>query len=150
VRLSRVDPDGAERAERLGVRWHHPDRVPVEPTLPDLIADHPGARIERKLRGAVVGSGETGGDAVDAEQRLVGPLSERGPRAEVAPPARDVAVVVTQRAHAVAELGDVTQLVQRVACMRSEGAEDIGPEHGGDHGAEAAAGLARDRPMLWR
>ena len=76
---------------------------------------------------------------------MVGVLRERRPRAEVLPEALERAVVVVaQRAHRLAELRQVAHLEERVAGVRGQPAEDVGPQHRVDHRAVAAARLAAD------
>ena len=81
---------------------------------------------------------------------MVGLLGERGTRLEVGPPPPDVPVVVPQVPHGLAELRDVAQLVERVTGVRGQRAEQVRPQHRGDHRAEPAAGLAHDRPVRGR
>src|SRR6266516_21350 len=50
---ARVDPNGPHPPERTRVLRDHPDRVPVQPALPDLGPDHPGPGVARQLHLAV-------------------------------------------------------------------------------------------------
>ncbi len=58
-----------QRPQRAGIPGDHPDRVPVEPALPDLGPDHPGPGVERQLHRPVRVGGEARGHA---EQRRAG------------------------------------------------------------------------------
>ncbi len=142
-----VDPDRPGGPQRAGVLRHHPHRVPVEPALPGLRREHPRARVERQLDRAVLARGEARGHAEQYEQRGVLLLGESGPRGEVRPPAPDVGVVAAQVPGRLAELLDVARLVQRVARVRGQRAEQVRPQHRRDHRAEPAAGLAHDRAV---
>ncbi len=58
--------------------------------------------------------------------------------------------MVAERAGHLGEPLDVRRLVQRVARVAGEAAEEVGAEHGCDHRAEAAARLAGDAAVLGR
>ena len=73
---------------------------------------------------------------------MVALLRERRPRAEVLPEALERAfVLVAERARGAGELGQVARLEERVAGVRRQPAEEVGPEHRRDHRAVAAARL---------
>src|ERR671936_2641285 len=143
VARARVDPDPAQPAERVRVARDHPYRIPREPALPDL--GHELARLgyERQPNRAVLVSRVAGGHAPGVQERVVGLARERRPRAEVGPePLVGAVVVVAERPRGVAEVGEVADLEERVARVRRERAEAVGPEHGRDHRAVAAARVA--------
>ena len=52
--------------------------------------------------------------------------------------------MVAERARSLAEVGQVAHLEERVAGVRGQRAEAVGPEHGRHHGPVAAARLAHD------
>ena len=58
--------------------------------------------------------------------------------------------MVAKRTRAVGEPVDVAVLVERVACVARETAEEVGPEHRRDERPEAAARLPRDAAVLRR
>src|SRR6266516_4867731 len=91
---------------------NHSYRVPVQPALPHLRAQHPRPRVERQLDGAVRVRRKAGRHAEQHEQVHVRILGEGGAGPEVGPPAPDVPTVVAQVTHALAELGHVAELVQ--------------------------------------
>src|SRR5215467_16332365 len=91
-----VDPDGPQPTQSLRVCWRHPDRIPVEPTLPYGRPEHPGHRVERQVDRTVRLRGEARRHAEHLQQGYVLFLGEGHPRGEVLPPPPDVAVVTAQ------------------------------------------------------
>ena len=81
------------------------------------------------------------------QQDFVSGFGERHPSLELLPPLLDRPVVVPQGPDGLGELGYIAVLVEGVAGVRGQAAEQIGPEHRRDHGPEAAARLALDAPM---
>ena len=76
-------------------------------------------------------------------------LVKAGRLPEVLPEALErPVVVVAQRADRPAEVGQVAHLEQRVPGVGGQSAEQVGPEHRGDHGAVAAARFARDAAVV--
>jgi len=55
---SGVDPDGPQPAQGFRMYWHHADRIPVQPALPDGGPEHSRQRIERQVHRAVRPRGE--------------------------------------------------------------------------------------------
>src|SRR6202042_253704 len=94
---ARVDPDRPQRPERPGVPGHHPDRVPVQPPRPCVIANGAGARVERQLHRPVLVRREARRHPEHLEQDHVGLLREGDPGPELLPPPPDVGVVVPQQ-----------------------------------------------------
>src|SRR5450432_1836140 len=86
---ARVDPDRTQRPQRARVPRCHPDRVPVQPPLPDVGPQHPGAGIERQVDRAVLAGREAGRYPEDHQQVIVGFPGERDPGPEVVPPLPD-------------------------------------------------------------
>jgi hypothetical protein len=148
VALSRVDPDRALRAQRLGVGGGHSHRVPLQPAPPDL-GDH-GARVgvERQQGRAVGGGREARRHPEDLQQPHVLGLGEGDAGLEVSPPGEDVAVVPAQVARGLEEVRQVLRLRQAVARVGGEGAEQVGAQHRGDHGAQSPARLPRDGAVV--
>ena len=105
---------------------------------------HAAARVERQHRTAVVARGEGRRAAERGEQGRVLGLGEGRPGVEVVPPPPDVAVVGTQVPDGVGEVRQVAVLVEGVARVGGQRAEQVRPQHRRDHRAEAAAGLAAD------
>jgi len=142
-----VYPDAAQPLQGRGVARRHPHRVPVQPALPHLRPQHPGDRIEWQLWRAVGTGGEARGDAEQPEQGHVLRLRERHPGPEVVPPPEDVPVVFPQVPDGDGELRDVGVLVECVARVGRERAEQVGPQHRRDHRAEPSARFPGNGPV---
>jgi signal transduction histidine kinase len=74
-----VDVDRTLTAERVRVAARHPHGVPREPALPDVLAQHPGRRVERKVDRGVLVRRVAGRHRVRVDERIVGRLRERRP-----------------------------------------------------------------------
>jgi hypothetical protein len=142
-----VDPDRLETAQRVGKDLDHAHRVPIQPALPDLGTEDTAMGIERQGRSAVGLGREAGRDAEHHQEQIVVRLGERHPALEVPPPGLEVPVPGPECPHSPGELVEVAELVEGVAGVRSQSAEEVGAEHRRDHGPEAAARLALNAPV---
>jgi hypothetical protein len=80
---------------------------------------------------------------------LVAVLRERRPAPEILPEGVEGSVVpIAQHASRLAELGQVAGLEEGIAGMGRQSPPEVGAQHGDDHRAVAAAGLALDPAMV--
>src|SRR6266545_2781518 len=71
VPLAGVDPDAPHGAERVRMLRGHPDRVEIEPPLPDVVAQPPRGGVERQDHRAVRLGRVAGGHAPGVEDLVV-------------------------------------------------------------------------------
>ena len=140
-----VDPDRPQRRAAPRRTRHHPHRVPVQPALPDLGRSTAGARVERQ---PTVPSSSAEKQAATPSVMSRSPsacLVNGGARRKSAHQRRRCRRRSRAGAARRRRILDVAQLVQGVAGVGGQRAEQVGPQHRRDHRAEAAAGLAHDR-----
>ena len=104
------------------------------------------SRLNGSSTRAVRRGGEGGGGRIDVlEQRIGAVLEDRPAGAEIGPERLErAAVEVAERLRGRGELGAERDVEERIAGMRGEAAEQIGPEHRPDHRPETARRRSRE------
>src|SRR5947199_330971 len=93
VRHPKHGPGSRPERPAAGIRPGHPDRLPVQPTIPDGGAELAGEKVEREPDGAVVVRRVAGRHGPLVDEVLVAGTAERRPTAEVLPEALERTVV---------------------------------------------------------
>ena len=151
VLAPRVEVDAAHAAQGVGVPRRHPHGVEFQPAAPHLVDEPSGGNLERQQRlPRPSGIGRVDRCvAVHLERRSEAVVVEAlGLRDALEEDVVGALEVVAQRSRDDRELAQVRAFEQRVAGMRRQRAEDIGPQHRDHHRAVPARRLAREAAVV--
>ena len=118
VASASVDVDGLHGFEGIGVLRNHANRIPREPSRPDVGEQFARLRVVGQVNRTIGIGGVTRGHAVVVEQTGIAVACEGDAAMKIFPEVVEGAtLVVTQSTHGMAKFGEIAGLEECVTCV---------------------------------